>query len=475
MDQKKIKGIILFALLGVSAFSAFFLLDKKPMGNHEAYVAVSARQMLNSGQWVIPYFNGQPRLQKTPLCYWILAAIGKISGEINDFNTRLPSALFAILAAAAIFYFVKEHSGFRAAVLSAFIWATSLGYIRYSHSGRPEMTLCSFVAIAMLSFYAGIKTESRKKQICFMLVFWISFALAMLAKGPAPLPLIAPALFLYFLFFRKWKLVPKVLPIAGIIIFLLIVLPWPIAVLKHLSAAADVWNKEFLARAEGEYAAGTNPFYYYFKVMFVYIAPYSALIPLAFFAPFYKIWEEKRDALWYHWFWFFAGIIAMTACGGKRQHYILPLMPAMAVMGGIILEDMIFIRKSYDFKFVRNFAFGHVIAILIGAGILIFSVQKNRDADFDDDWASQKIASLINRDFPYTQVIAYCKMNASFIYYLGKDAPQICDINDVYAHYKNGFGVYALDGEYEQMKNDDRFNLVIESSDDERGFFLKTE
>ena len=45
----------------------------------------------------------------------------------------------------------------------------------------------------------------------------------MLAKGPAPLPLIVPALFFYFAVFRKWKLIPKLLPIAGVILFLLII------------------------------------------------------------------------------------------------------------------------------------------------------------------------------------------------------------------------------------------------------------
>ncbi len=461
------------ALLVIPVITAFAWLTYMPIGNHEAYVAVTARNMLKTGELVIPYLNGEPRLNKTPLCYWITTGIGKVAGGINDFNTRLPSALLAILSAAAIFYFVREQLGFRIAALSAIIWSTTLCYVRYSHTGRPEMALCTFVAIAMLSFYAGIKTEIRKKQIWFMIVFWVSFALAMLAKGPAPLPLIAPALFLYFLVFKQWKLIPKLLPFAGVLIFLLIVLPWPIAVLKHLPNAAEVWNKEFIGRAEGEYASGNKPFYYYFEVMFVLMIPYCAFIPMALTAPFFKIWKEKRDALWYHWFWFLAGVLVMSVCGGKRQHYILPMMPAMAVMAGIILNDLIFARKAYDKKFALTFIYGHIIAAVIVAGGFIFAMPKMESKEVLGDVATKLLAMQTITATENTELIAYCNAPASFIYYMNKDIPEIYDINEIYVRYSRGDSVFAKDQFYEKLKKDNRFRLFINGVDNDRGLFFK--
>ena len=472
MDEKKTKGIILFAVLIVSALASFLWLGHAPLGNHEAYVAVTAKEMLQSGDWIVPHFNSEVRLQKTPLCYWLVAAAEKITGSASEFVIRTPGAILAILSAVAIFYFVSDRLGFRTAAICTFIWSTTLCYIRYSHTGRPEMALCSFVTIAMLSFYSAIKTESRKKQICFFLIFWISFALAMLAKGPAPLPLIAPALFCYFLIFKQWKLVPKTLPIIGTFLFLLIMLPWPIAVIKNLPSALEIWNREFLSRAEGEYASGSKPFYFYFEVMFIYIIPYCAFIPLALFAPFYKIWEEKRDALWYHWHWFLVGILVMTACGGKRQHYILPMMPAMAVMAGIILDDMIFVRKAYEKSFVRNFLIGHLIAAIIVPAAMIFIKPNLSSKEVDDDYSTQRFAQQITHEAAETEIIAYCNVNPSFIYYYGKSVPKISDINEVYGRYLGGSGIFAMHGNYEKMKKDNRFNLFIESSDKERGFFL---
>ena len=132
---------------------------------------------------------------------------------------------------------MKQWLSFRIAVLSAAVWATSLGYIRYSHNARPEMALTFFVTLSLLSFYSAIMANSRKKQVIYALIFWVSFGLANLAKGPAPLPLVLIPLFFYVAIFRRWKELPRFLPIIGTIVFLAIVLPWPLAIAHKLN-----WN-----------------------------------------------------------------------------------------------------------------------------------------------------------------------------------------------------------------------------------------
>ena len=455
----------------VCVLTAFWGLDNSSVGNHEAYVGVVAREMIKSGDWVVPMFNGQVRLQKTPLSYWLVAAGAKIAGGVNDFIVRLPSTALAVLSAIAIFYFVCDCAGFSAGAFSALIWASSFCYVRYSHTGRPEMALACFVAIAMLSFYSAIKAQSRKKQVYYILVFWVSFALSMLAKGPAPLLLIFPALFFYFVVFRRWKLIRELLPIAGVILFLVIFLPWPIAVFLKQPGAVEVWKNEFFGRAAGEYASGEKPFYYYFGAMFVYLLPFSAFIPLALWAPFCRIWEEKRETIGYHWLWFVTGIVAMSLCGGKRQHYILPIMPAMAILAGIILDDMIFVRKAYSKKFARNFIVANIVAMVIAAiGAMVF-IEK-RDVP-DHNYVIQDFAHNVKVLAKGRDVIGYCKANASFIYYFGRNVDVVDDINDVYARYSAGSGITATGDNFERIKKDKRFELLFTGLDNGRGFFMK--
>lgn len=522
---KRLRGIVFLVVAAVSILTAFWALTDRSIGNHEAYVAVTARQMVSSGDWLVPFFNGEPRLQKTPLPYWLVAAAARTAGSVNDFVVRLPSAVLAVLSAIAIFYFVSGWLGLRTGVLSSLIWSTSLCYIRYSHTGRPEMAITAFVTIAMLSFYSAVNAESRKKQIYCMLVFWLSFSLSMLAKGPAPLPLIFPVLFLYFAVFRQWRLVPKLLPIAGLFLFLLIFLPWPIAVLVKCPQAAGIWKNEFLSRAAGEYAAGSKPFYYYFKVMFAYFLPFSAFIPLALAAPFYRIWEKRRQVMFYLWFWFVAGIVVMSLCGGKRQHYILPIMPAMAVLAGVILDDMIFLQKAYSRKFAANFLLLHLFAVvavmasviiwlmrtqhplrefIIYTGLIItvltvcigilFWLNKRliatitffaalcvfilvwpamEDEGNDENYIIYDFTDRVYAAAPDNSVIAYCKVDASFIYYFGCDVSVVCNIDDIYNRYTAGDGVIATGENFEQLKKDGRFRLCVSGLDEGRGLFIK--
>lgn len=530
MDSSKIiseKNTKLAAFLVVAAFSvfsAFWAISSWPIGNHEAYVGVTARQMLKTGNWTVPIYNGQPRLNKTPLNYWLVAIGGKIGG-VTDFALRLPNATLAVISAMAIFYFVSQWLGFRIATLSSLIWSGTYCYMIYSHTGRPEMALAVFVTIAMLSFYSAIEAQSRKSQICYVLLFWVSFTLSMYAKGPAPLPLIFPALFFYFAVFRKWKLIPKTLPIIGTILFLLAFVPWPIAVWLKCPNAVEIWKKEYFDRATGDYAAGSNPFYYYFKVMFAYIPPFSAFIPLALCAPFYKIWEEKRRAMTYLWLWFLAGIVVMSFCGGKRAHYILPMMPAMAILTGIILDDMLFVNKAYTKKFSAMFLSAHIFVFIAGAiAAAVWLLRENHIAKFLLIYAVAVITVFIiaaiiffigdkkiqatscffaglcvvaifspfventkpqekysARDFAYNitaisdrrNIVAYCKIDASFIYYFGRDVKVESDPNRIYELYAAGSGIIAEDKQLEQLKADNRFSLVVSNFKEDTGLFMK--
>ncbi|MFA6186600.1 MAG: glycosyltransferase family 39 protein [Phycisphaerae bacterium] len=525
ISEKITKMAAFFVVAAFSVFSAFWAISSFPAGNHESYVGVTARQMLKTGNWAVPIYNGQPRLNKTPLNYWLVALGAKINGGVNNFVLRLPSAALAVISAMAIFYFVSERLGFRIATLSSLIWSGNYCYMIYSHTGRPEMVLTAFVTIAMLSFYSAIETQSRKNQICYMLIFWASFTLSMYAKGPAPLPLIFPALFFYFAVFRKWSLIPKILPFIGTILFLLAFIPWPVAVFLKCPNAVEVWKREYLDRAAGEYAPGSKPFYYYFKVMFAYIPPFSAFIPLALFTPFYKIWDEKRGAMTYLWLWFLAGIVVMSFCGGKREHYILPMMPAMAILTGIILDDMLFINKAYTKKFSAIFLSSHVFVFIAGAiAAAVWLLRENHVAKFLLLYAVAIITVFIIatviffvldkkiqaaacffaglcvvaifwpfmenikpqerysvRDFAYNitaisdsrDIVAYCKIEPSLIYYFGRDVNIESDPNRIYELYAAGSGIIAADEQFKRLKADNRFSLVVSNFKEDSGLFMK--
>jgi 4-amino-4-deoxy-L-arabinose transferase-like glycosyltransferase len=367
------KSGVAFVVLGVlvlSAITAGWMLSVRSLDDHECFVSVTAREMLASGNWVMPTFNGRPRLQKTPLSYWLVAGVAKVTGKVDEFAARLPSAVFAFLSAGAVLYFVNRRLSLRVALIATALWATSIGYVNWSHSARPEMGLAFFVTLCLLSFYSAITSQDRRSRVIFMFVFWVSFALGNLAKGPAPVVYVLLPAGLYIAVRREWRVIPKLLPVWGIIICLAVVLPWPLATAYKVNWDVMIWKREFFDRLFGEYAAGNYPWYYYLGMVFKYTAPWCIFLPIALVAPFYRVWGGKRPVMQFLWLWFTADFVFLMLSGGKRQHYLLPLIPAMSILTAILIDEMAFVHQVFTPKYAANILRGHVL-FFVGVSIAV--------------------------------------------------------------------------------------------------------
>jgi 4-amino-4-deoxy-L-arabinose transferase-like glycosyltransferase len=528
MTEQGNKVLMVIAVMAYAVIVASWTLSAGALDNHECLVSVTAREMLQTGDWILPRFDGEVRLQKTPLCYWLVASVAKLTGKVDEFSSRLPSAFFAILSAAAILYFVSQQLGIRIASLSAAVWISTLAFVRYSHSARPEMTLCSLITISMLSFYSAMQTQSKRHRILYMLVFWLSFALAMLAKGPAPLALVLPPLFFYFLVFRQTKRIKDTLPIIGGILFWLIVLPWPVMVAAKAPGGWAFWKREFIDRFMGEYASGHKPFWYYLPVTFLFAAPFSAFVLYAVAAPFNAVWEKKRPVMWYLWLWFIVQVAVMSVSGGKRQHYILPAFGAFSILAGICLYDMIFELKVFKPKEVKVLFVGHIIALVAAsAGLLYWAFAKSRSftwpavhivmilaiavaivaflfarkkkisatvflfagycaivmavfvyflTPLDYNNPSRSFSTAIGKIVPADgELIAYNYISARTIQYAGRTISEIHDLDEVRKKYDSGAWVIASGDDYQDILKTGGFETVLYRQTAERDGSKDTE
>ena len=511
---KKTRFLIICCVLLLSSLTASWTLSEKILGNHECFVSITAREMLTDGSWVIPTCNNQVRLQKTPLSYWLVAGIAKLTGTIDEVTARLPSVIFAVLSAAITIYYISRWLNFRIAVIAAAVWSTSLGYIRYAHNARPEMALTFFVTLCFFAFYSAVTAKTRKEQIIQALVFWISFALGNLAKGPAPLPLVILPLFFYIAIFHHWKKLPKLLPIIGFVIFLLIALPWPVAVACKMDWDLTLWKREFIDRFFGNYASGEKSWHYFLTTMFPFAVPWSAFIPGALAAPFYRVWNRKQPVMQYLWLLFVVDLAIITINGGKRQHYIMPIMPAIAVLIGILLEDMAFGRKAHTKKFAKNFLLIHLFAIVAGTlaasvyianahkalllpiifitataiivavtTLILFAKKKPAYAcavifigycvailtfytglinPLDNNRLSKDFSNKLSTLVPQSDtLIAFGYISNRSVHYFGRPVAVIDDISSLYNRYENGRWVVATADHLEKITEDGRFRQIF--------------
>jgi 4-amino-4-deoxy-L-arabinose transferase-like glycosyltransferase len=376
--NEMLKFILICFCIAVATTVVFTSLGYLKIGNHEAFVSVTAQEMIKNNEYIIPTFNNEYRLNKTPLPYWLVVAVAHFTGNIDEFTSRLPSAIMAFLSVLCILYFITVILDFRTAFLSSMIWTCSLGFVRYSHSARPEMLLTFFMITCFLSFYAAIEETDRIKQVIYSLIFWISLGLSILAKAPSSVFFMTFSVIIYLSVFRQWKNFKKILPIWGLIICLLIALPWPILAANAMNWDMSLWKQESIGRFTGNFDANIHRhrWLYYFPRMFQFIIPWVAFLPIAVIAPFLTAWKDKRKIMGYLWISLFAGVIFLSLCSGKRQHYILPLMPLAAILIGIIMEDMVFSRTIHREKEGICFLKWHIFTLFaIGLVILAFTFE----------------------------------------------------------------------------------------------------
>ena len=298
----------------------------------EPRFAEASREMRQSGDYVVPHFNGADRFDKPPLIYWLQCGAYALLGE-NEFAARLPSALCAAAIGVALAAWGAQlwgpATGWRAALIFSLCLQTMI-HARAAVADMP-MVLC-----ATLAAWAGWVWRTRGSRFAWA-AFWMALALGFLAKGPiALLPLgmvwwggATPAR-------RSWGAW-----LGGAAIMLGMIALWGVPALVRTNGAyaAVGLGKHVVARSfsplEGH--GGGSVWSYLAMLLF-----YFGTIWLSFFP--WSIWlPAAARAQWQAGFprgsierYLFAGVLLcfgiFTLSRTKLPHYTLPCFPFLALL-----------------------------------------------------------------------------------------------------------------------------------------------
>ena len=281
-NQKSQKDLLACGALLVVCFFLYFvgLGDFPFIDPSEAYYVEACREMLQLGDYITPHLNYQIYFSKPILNFWLIAASYKSFG-LSEFSARLPFALLSTALVLVNYWFGKRLISQRAGFIAGFICATSPLLILVSRKSSIDVifTFCLNVAV----FATALAIAKRSKWA--WLAIYTALGLGVLAKGPATLILYGAGMFAFlvvarpsFSNFKTWLLALK--PLAGIPIFLAVVLPWHIAV----SMATDgLFLKVFfwyenLARFQGRTNFGTVRYWFYLSVLGYGFFPWVTLL-----------------------------------------------------------------------------------------------------------------------------------------------------------------------------------------------------
>ncbi|AFZ12564.1 glycosyl transferase family 39 [Crinalium epipsammum PCC 9333] len=377
----------------------------------EPLFAEASRQITVTGNWITPYFNGVTRFDKPILIYWCQAIAYKLIG-VNSWAVRLPSALAAIALTVLGFYTLryfgipnpgkfqeaspaiikKDPHITRQLWLSASIGAAMIALnpetIAWGRTGVSDMLLSGCTGSALLAFFLGYAQDSKPQvQERWYIAFYVLVALAVLTKGPVGIvvPLLIISTFLLYLGkFRE--VIQEMRPVRGFLLFAAITMPW--YVLVFLANGENFINSFFgyhnIERFTGVVNGHRAPWYFYFLVVLVGFAPWSIYLPVAIARLRFwqrKSWQQQPRATHlglFAWFWF-AGIFAFfTIAITKLPSYVLPLMPAAAIIVALFWSDQI--NRALEVKEPNKKAHSsllwsgvfNVLFLLIIAGAIFF-------------------------------------------------------------------------------------------------------
>ncbi len=340
----------------------------------ETRFAEASREMLQRGDYVVPWFNGHWRFDKPILIYWCQSASYRVLG-VNGFAARLPSVLFTTATALLLVRWTRKYANARTAFMAGAIFLAGLHVAIIGRVATADMAMVFFFTAAVWSGWELTRPDQSRRGLWWG-VFYVTLALGFLAKGPeAWLPLGG------LVIGRLWRKDSFRLPV------------WETALGLCLAAALTAaWGIPALQQTNGEFfkvgmgvhvfqrSTGVNDghglggalgflalFPLYFVTFFVSFFPWSTRVPTAL-----RRWWPERQTDSLGWYLLVQALIvfAVFSCvRTKLPHYTMPAFPCLALWLAWQLRTDATAFSWFQKRFVVMFAV--IITLMLGGTYLV--------------------------------------------------------------------------------------------------------
>lgn len=294
----------------------------------EPDIAEVALAMYLSGDWISPRRMGVVWVDYPPMIYWVGTLSAHLFDSMNAFTLRLPNGLVAIgivlITGATGARWFDARTGFWA----AFALMTCLLFVYEANSYRPDILFTVFISSAFILYVDGALDKPR---LWLRMAAFACLGFAMLSKGILGLLLPGLVLVLWHAYRKEWLRIIQLAPLS--LIALLIFLPWVAGTAQTMgweNILSEFYEQNF-ARFESGFRGHAQPPWYYLKNFWIDFMPWSWLFPVAI------VWTVKSGLLknprvQLLCLWFATFFIFLSIAETKRQLYMLPAFPAVALL-----------------------------------------------------------------------------------------------------------------------------------------------
>jgi 4-amino-4-deoxy-L-arabinose transferase-like glycosyltransferase len=307
----------------------------------EPRYALVAREMIETGEFLIPHLNGEVYPDKPPLLFWSIALASQLTGGVNQPAAVLPPLLAMLLALAGTARLAWLLGGRRdplVPLLAAGLLGISYRFALQGGFGQIDMLLCACTTWAFSLLLEGVGWDTgREPRPGRVTAAYALMGLGILAKGPVALILPLGGFLLGSLLAGRRKLLLSALHPLGWVALVLLVGAWLVPAAVHaLNSGQEAWLTNVLFKQTAvRYAASWEhhrPFWYMFVVPLYDFRPTIWLLPGAA----WSLWRRREDGaeratsvLLAAAFLFV--IVFFSIPSGKRGLYLLPGYPLLAV------------------------------------------------------------------------------------------------------------------------------------------------
>ena len=295
----------------------------------ESNYALTAREMVEAGNWMSPQIYGKYWYDKPIFFYWELILSFSLFG-FNEFAARLPAAIFGTASVLLTYWFAARVYDKKTGLFAALILCASLEHWYLSKAVITDAALFLFMSATVVSFYLGYTENKKYYWLCYIFA-----GFAALTKGPIGLLLPGLACFLFLVSEKDLKEMLRVHLFTGLLLFILVAGSW-------YGYMYDHHGNDFLINFFGvhNYLRATvaehtrdNVWYFYLFVFFLGFFPWSFALPIS-------LWKRRArlrlagmsDATRLLLIWAVTVFVVFNLFATKYLTYTYPYLFALAIL-----------------------------------------------------------------------------------------------------------------------------------------------
>ncbi len=338
---------ILLALVAVLLL--FWALGERGLWTAEGRWAEVTREMLLTGDFFHPTINGEPYFDKPLLTYWLIVLVSGLTGRLDEWTVRLPSAISGLLALWATVYLGRRLWSAEVGRTAGWLLLTTYSFLFWSRAGTADMENMAAITLALAWYWAR---RDRPNFSSFFIFYLIAF-IGSLTKGLTALIIPVLAVLPDILAKGRWRTVLKpshflAIALAGCIYLA----PFIYASITRADYQASGLALVFQENIQRFFQPFDHkgPIYCYFYYLPMLFLPWTPLF-LAACAGMARGWRDLDSRT--RWLIKAALLVFLffTASGSRRSYYILPILPLCALWTAVFLRtDSVLLPALMIFK-----------------------------------------------------------------------------------------------------------------------------